>query len=69
MDRIIAWPGQLTSYDTGGLEIFALREKAQRELGASFNIRRFHDAVLGRGAITLPMLRHVVDEWIASEKR
>lgn len=69
VDRTIAWPGQLTSYDTGGLEIFALREKAQRELGASFDIRRFHDAVLGRGAITLPMLRQVVDEWIAAEKR
>ena len=69
VDRIIAWPGQLTSYDTGGLEFFALREKAQRELGSSFDIRRFHDAVLSRGAITLPMLRQVVDEWIASEKR
>lgn len=69
VDRIIAWPGQLTSYDTGGLEIFALREKAQRELGANFDIRRFHAAVLGHGAITLPMLRQVVDEWIASEKR
>jgi len=68
VDRVIAWPGQLTSYDTGGLEIFALREKAQRELGPRFDIRAFHDAVLNHGAVTLPMLREQVERWIAEQK-
>lgn len=65
VDRVIAWPGQLTSYDTGGLEIFALRERAQRELGPRFDLKAFHDVVLGSGAVTLPMLRENVDRWIA----
>jgi uncharacterized protein (DUF885 family) len=69
IDRIIAWPGQLTSYDTGGLLIFALRERAQRELGPKFDIKRFHDAVLGHGTVTLPMLEQQVNRWIASEMR
>jgi len=68
VDRIIAWPAQLTSYDTGGLEIFALRERAQRELGPRFDLKAFHDAVLGNGAVTLPMLREQVDRWIAAQK-
>jgi len=69
VDGIIAWPGQLTSYDTGGLLIFALRAQAQRELGPRFDIRRFHNAVLAHGTVTLPMLEQQVNEWIASEKR
>ena len=68
VDRVAVLPGQLTAYDTGGLEIFALRERAERELGAKFDVRDFHDAVLGRGAVTLPMLREAVDRWIASRK-
>jgi uncharacterized protein (DUF885 family) len=69
VDRIAVLPGQLTAYDTGGLEIFALRERAERELGPAFDVRDFHDAVLGHGTITLPMLREAVDRWIASKKR
>ncbi len=65
---MIAWPAQLTSYDTGGLEIFALRRQAQRELGARFDLKAFHDAVLGNGAVTLPMLREQVERWIAAQK-
>jgi uncharacterized protein (DUF885 family) len=68
VDRIAVLPGQLTAYDTGGLEIFALRERAERELGAKFDVRVFHDAVLGHGAVTLPMPREAVDRWIASRK-
>lgn len=68
VDRIIALPGQLTSYDTGALLIFALRERAQRELGATFDIKRFHRAVLGNGSVTLPMLEQQVTQWIAAEK-
>ena len=68
VDRIVVWPGQLTAYDTGGLEIFALREEAERALGARFDLREFHDVVLRDGAVTLPMLRESVQAWIA-EKR
>jgi len=47
----------------------ALREQAQRELGERFDIREFHDRVLANGAITLPMLRQVIEHWIAEKKR
>jgi uncharacterized protein (DUF885 family) len=68
VDRVVVWPGQLTAYDTGALEILALREQAQRELGGRFDIREFHDRLLANGAITLPMLRQVIEHWIASKK-
>lgn len=64
VDRIAGWPAQLTAYDTGAMEIFALREQAERELGDRFDLRAFHDTVLGTGAITLPMLRQKVESWI-----
>jgi uncharacterized protein (DUF885 family) len=67
VDRIVAWPGQLTAYDTGGLEFFALREEAQRRLGSRFDLREFHDVVLRNGAVTLPMLRESVEAWIAEK--
>jgi uncharacterized protein (DUF885 family) len=68
VDRVVVWPGQLTAYDTGALEILALREQAKRELGDRFDIREFHDQLLANGAITLPMLRQVIEHWIASKK-
>ncbi|HET7230161.1 MAG TPA: DUF885 domain-containing protein [Longimicrobium sp.] len=68
VDRVIALPAQLTSYDTGSLEIFALRERAQRELGPRFDLKAFHDAVLANGAVTLPMLREQVERWIDARK-
>ena len=68
VDRIAILPGQLTAYDTGGLEFFALRKTAQRELGAAFDIREFHDTVLRHGSVTLPMLREIVERWIADKK-
>lgn len=69
VDRIAVWPAQLTAYDTGGLEIFALRERAEAELGDDFDVRAFHDAVLGRGTVTLPMLREAVERWLAEAGR
>ncbi len=68
VDRVVAWPGQLTAYDTGGLEIFALREMAERELGSRFDLREFHDVLLRNGAVTLPMLRESVEAWVAERK-
>ena len=68
VDRIAITPGQLTAYDTGALEIFALREEARQQLGPDFDIREFHDAVLQNGSVTLPVLREQVESWLASKK-
>ncbi|MFK8032358.1 MAG: DUF885 family protein, partial [Gammaproteobacteria bacterium] len=64
VDRIAILPGQLTAYDSGGLEIIALREQAERILGDKFDIREFHDRVLENGAIPLPTLRAHIERWI-----
>jgi uncharacterized protein (DUF885 family) len=67
VDRVAVWPGQLTAYDTGALELFALREQAERALGSRFNLTAFHDAMLANGAVTLPMLREIGRRWIAAQ--
>jgi len=64
VDRIAIMPGQLTSYDSGGLEILALRKMAESELGDSFDIKDFHDRILENGSVTLPMLRSHLMHWI-----
>jgi uncharacterized protein (DUF885 family) len=66
--RMAAWPAQLTAYDTGGLEFVRLRHKAEEALGARFDLREFHRAVLENGTVTLPMLRRIVDRWIEAER-
>ncbi len=58
-------PDPAGEHPAGGLEFFALREKAQKALGPKFDIRAFHSEVLRYGAVTLPMLREIVDRWIA----
>ncbi|MGH7725425.1 MAG: DUF885 domain-containing protein [Candidatus Eiseniibacteriota bacterium] len=60
VDRYITWPGQATAYKTGQLEIFRLRAEAMRRLGSGFDIRSFHDAVLGSGAVGLGTLSEIV---------
>ena len=69
VDRIAAMPGQLTAYDSGGLEIFALRRQAEAALGPRFDLRQFHQRVLGEGVVPLRFLRERVEAWIAEEKR
>ena len=71
INRYISWPGQAPSYMIGNLEILRLREEARAKLGSRFDVRAFHDQVLGRGSVTLPLLRDLVNEWIAdaSEER
>ncbi len=68
LDRLAVIPGQLTAYDTGGLEIFALRSEAEEQLGESFDIHAFHDRILENGALPLGALRAHVRAWIAEEE-
>ncbi|MFN2329858.1 MAG: DUF885 family protein [Chromatocurvus sp.] len=64
--RYIAWPGQATSYKVGMLKILELRQQAQATLGERFDIRGFHDAVLGGGALPLHLLEERVQQWSES---
>ena len=68
VDRIAILTGQLTAYDSGGLEILALRRQAEEALGDEFDIREFHDRVLENGTIPLGNLRQHIEAWIASKQ-
>jgi uncharacterized protein (DUF885 family) len=67
--RYMVLPGQATSYKIGMLKIQELRRKAEAALGDAFDIRAFHDTVLGGGALPLTVLESRVDRWIASVRR
>ena len=67
VDRYITWPGQALSYYMGELAIREARAKAEKTLGAKFNIRAFHDAVLQLGSVPLPVLKQHMDRFIAGE--
>ena len=67
--RYLVIPGQATSYKIGMLRIQELRRKAESELGAKFDIRGFHDTILGGGALPLTILEKRVDRWIADQKK
>jgi len=68
VSRYIAWPAQALSYKMGQRMILQLRERAQRELGAKFDIRAFHDAVLDEGPLPLDILETKIGAWIAERK-
>jgi uncharacterized protein (DUF885 family) len=62
-------PGQATSYKVGMLKILELRERARTRLGERFDIRSFHDTVLGGGPLPLAILERRVDDWIETADR
>jgi uncharacterized protein (DUF885 family) len=65
VDRYISWPGQALSYYLGEMAILQARAKAERALGARFDIRAFHDTVLQMGSVPLPVLTARIDQFIA----
>ncbi len=67
-DRYIVWPGQALGYKIGQLKILALRDYAKQELGPRFDIRKFHDQVLGAGALPMDVLEAQIKGWVAAEK-
>ncbi|HEY4903644.1 MAG TPA: DUF885 domain-containing protein [Candidatus Sulfotelmatobacter sp.] len=67
-DRYIAWPAQALSYKLGQLKFRELRDRAQKELGSKFDIRKFHDEMLDGGTLPLDLLEARTDKWIAQEK-
>jgi uncharacterized protein (DUF885 family) len=68
VERFIAIPSQALSYKMGQLKITELRERAERELGAKFDLKAFHRAVLESGALPLSVLESKIDSWIAARR-
>ncbi|MDP4916469.1 MAG: DUF885 domain-containing protein [Haliea sp.] len=68
VDRYITWPGQATAYKIGELRIQALRQRAQEALGSRFDLRAFHDVVVGNGSLAIAILEDVVSQWIEAQR-
>lgn len=68
VQRYFVSPGQATAYKIGMIKILELRKKAQSELGDKFDIRAFHDQILGGGSVPLPVLELIIDRWINKMK-
>jgi uncharacterized protein (DUF885 family) len=68
-DRYISWPAQALGYKIGQLEILSLRETAKKKLGTKFDIRKFHDEVLGAGALPMDVLAERINNWTTAQKK
>lgn len=68
IDRYLSSPGQALSYMIGRIEIQRMRAEAESALGDNFDIKGFHDVVLGSGLVTLPTLDRMVADWVLSEQ-
>ncbi len=68
VDRYISWPGQALAYKTGELKLKELRHYATGELGSNFDVREFHDQVLGHGLMPLNVLDEIIRDWVAGKK-
>lgn len=68
IERYMVWPGQALGYKIGSLKILELRHRAEAALGPKFDLRAFHDIVLGEGTLPLALLEKKVDRWIAASK-
>jgi uncharacterized protein (DUF885 family) len=69
VDRYIAWPGQALAYKLGQLDILRLREEASQRLGKKFDLKAFHDEVLGSGPLPLDVMDTHVEAWIAAQAK
>lgn len=69
VNRYISWPGQALGYKIGEIKLRELRARAEAALGAKFDVRKFHDAVLEQGSVPLDVLDRQIDEWIGSQKK
>jgi uncharacterized protein (DUF885 family) len=67
-DRYISWPAQALAYKLGQLKFRELRDRAQKELGAKFDIKAFHDEMINGGTLPLDLLEVRTDKWIAQQK-
>nr|WP_315475297.1 DUF885 family protein [uncultured Sandarakinorhabdus sp.] len=68
VDRYISWPGQALAYKLGEMSIRKLRSEAETSLGTGFDLRRFHDTLLGLGSVPLPVMEAEMRDWMAREK-
>ena len=67
VERYIAWPGQALAYKTGQREMLQVRARAEVALGAEFDIKAFHDTLLGSGSVPIPTMHRLIDEWVAAQ--